>query len=350
MSQSWDGRVFHTLLGLPHHLQAQLALRQPGGSDSKESACNAEDLGSIPGLGSSPGEGNSYPLQYSGLENSMEEPGRLQSMGLQRVRHDWAAFTSHFPGKQVSASCSWYSTRIMFGQGSDITACNHCLLILRVTGAWDVCPERTLLSFRTGYVKGLFSRTWGGKGPLSSQDPGPLCWVLSSVSLRSCQRPRYQLCPPHCVTLSFGLLDIPTQLLERASQAVWVKCLDRARQCRHWFCCSLVILAWSECSHSHTVILACSSLWLVVLVWGKCLHSYTVTAVLHVILVQWLSHIWLCDPMDCWMPGSSILQYLLEFAQIHVHWVGNAIQPSHPLQPPFPGLRVKLLPGLLVTA
>ena len=44
----------------------------PGGSVGKESACNAGDLGLIPGLGSSPGEGNSYPLQYSGLENSVD--------------------------------------------------------------------------------------------------------------------------------------------------------------------------------------------------------------------------------------------------------------------------------------
>ena len=43
----------------------------PHGSDGKESACNAEDLGLIPGLGRSPGEGNSNPLQYSCLENSM---------------------------------------------------------------------------------------------------------------------------------------------------------------------------------------------------------------------------------------------------------------------------------------
>ena len=42
----------------------------PGGSD-KETACNVGDPASIPGLGRSPGEGNSYPLQYSGLENSM---------------------------------------------------------------------------------------------------------------------------------------------------------------------------------------------------------------------------------------------------------------------------------------
>ena len=44
----------------------------PYGSAGKESACNAGDLGLIPGLGRSPGEGKSYPLQYSGLENSMD--------------------------------------------------------------------------------------------------------------------------------------------------------------------------------------------------------------------------------------------------------------------------------------
>ena len=44
----------------------------PGGSAGKEAACNAGDLVSIPGLGRSPGEGNSYPLQYSGLENSKD--------------------------------------------------------------------------------------------------------------------------------------------------------------------------------------------------------------------------------------------------------------------------------------
>ena len=44
----------------------------PGDSDGKEAACNAGDLGLIPGLGSSPGEGNGNPLQHSCLENSME--------------------------------------------------------------------------------------------------------------------------------------------------------------------------------------------------------------------------------------------------------------------------------------
>ena len=44
----------------------------PCGSAGNESACNVGDLGSIPGLGRSPGEGKGYPLQYSGLENSMD--------------------------------------------------------------------------------------------------------------------------------------------------------------------------------------------------------------------------------------------------------------------------------------
>ena len=63
----------------------------PGGSDGKASACNVEDPGSIPGSGRSPGEENGNPLQYSCLENSMDEGAWwvTQSMGLQRVGHDW---------------------------------------------------------------------------------------------------------------------------------------------------------------------------------------------------------------------------------------------------------------------
>ena len=61
----------------------------PGGSEVKASAFNEGDLGSIPRLGRSPGEGKANPLQYSCLENPMdEEPGGLLSTGLQRARHD----------------------------------------------------------------------------------------------------------------------------------------------------------------------------------------------------------------------------------------------------------------------
>ena len=44
----------------------------------------------------------------------------------------------------------------------------------------------------------------------------------------------------------------------------------------------------------------------------------------------------LCDPMDCSMPGLPVHNQLPEFNQTHVHWVGDAIQPSHPLSSPFP--------------
>ena len=44
----------------------------------------------------------------------------------------------------------------------------------------------------------------------------------------------------------------------------------------------------------------------------------------------------LCDPMDCNMPGLPIHHQLLEFTQTHIHWVGDAIQPSHPLSSPSP--------------
>ena len=53
-------------------LPTPIFLGFPCGSSGKESTCNVENLGSIPGLGRSPGEGKGYPLQYSGLENSMD--------------------------------------------------------------------------------------------------------------------------------------------------------------------------------------------------------------------------------------------------------------------------------------
>ena len=64
----------------------------PDGSEVKNPAANAGDLGSIPGMGRSPGEGNGNSLQYSCWKIPWtEEPGGLQSMGSQRVRHNLVA-------------------------------------------------------------------------------------------------------------------------------------------------------------------------------------------------------------------------------------------------------------------
>ena len=64
----WVGKITWRMDRLP----TPVFLGFPGGSAGKESVCNVGDLGSIPGLGRSPGEGKGYPLQYSGPENFMD--------------------------------------------------------------------------------------------------------------------------------------------------------------------------------------------------------------------------------------------------------------------------------------
>ena len=76
----------------------------PGGSDSKESPCNAGAPGLVPGMGRSPGKGNGYPFRYSCLENSMDRGGwRAWVQGITKVTwlHDWVTniFTFHSPVK-----------------------------------------------------------------------------------------------------------------------------------------------------------------------------------------------------------------------------------------------------------
>ena len=81
----------------------------PGGSDGKASACNAGDLGSIPGSGRSPGEGNGNPLQYSCLENPI-------------VRGAWWV-TVHGVASSVQFSCS-----VMSDSVTPWTAAHHTSL------------------------------------------------------------------------------------------------------------------------------------------------------------------------------------------------------------------------------
>ena len=81
---SWVGKIHWRMDRLP----TPVFLGFPCGSAGKESACTVGELGLIPGLGRSLREGKDYPLQYSGLENSMDNP-----WGSQRVGHDFC-FTS----------------------------------------------------------------------------------------------------------------------------------------------------------------------------------------------------------------------------------------------------------------
>ena len=54
---------------------------------------------------------------------------------------------------------------------------------------------------------------------------------------------------------------------------------------------------------------------------------------LFIVAVQLLRHVWLCSPIDCSTPGFPFLYHLPEFAQTHVHWVDDSIQPCHPVVP-----------------
>ena len=85
----------------------------PGGSDGKESACNAGDLGLIPGSGRSPGGGHDNPLQYSYLENRMDRGAwRATVHGVAKVGHDLVTKHSTLlglprwhSGKESSCQC-----------------------------------------------------------------------------------------------------------------------------------------------------------------------------------------------------------------------------------------------------
>ena len=83
--QSWVRKICWRRDRLP----IPVFLGFPCDSAGKESTCNVGDLGSVSGLGRSPGEGKGYPLQYSGLEN-------LGLSGSQTVGHKWATFSFTF--------------------------------------------------------------------------------------------------------------------------------------------------------------------------------------------------------------------------------------------------------------
>ena len=94
----------------------------PGGLAGKESTCNARNLGSIPGLGISPGGGKGHPLQYSGLENSLDSIVH----GVAKSRTRLRAFHFHFHGgcrgpilPMVSNHWDGLSTPDVFGQESE---------------------------------------------------------------------------------------------------------------------------------------------------------------------------------------------------------------------------------------
>ena len=90
----------------------------PGGTDSKESACSVEDMGSIPGSGRSPGEGNGCPLQYSCLENSMDR-GAWQTT-VHGVAKKLDTTERHFSQIRIQFTGSWDLNEDVFSRKTTI--------------------------------------------------------------------------------------------------------------------------------------------------------------------------------------------------------------------------------------
>ena len=104
-SANWDTTCYELLIkrkDIDSHTHTHMGFL--GGSDSKESSCNAGDLGSIPGLVRSPGRGYGNPFQYSYLENPHGQ-GASWAIRSQRAGHDWATKQSTGTMPSSRGSC-----------------------------------------------------------------------------------------------------------------------------------------------------------------------------------------------------------------------------------------------------
>ena len=163
----------------------------PGGSDSKESACNAGDPGAIPGLGRPPGEGNNYPLEYSCLENSMK-------------RGDWWATVHRVSSVQLLSRVQLFETPWTAARQASLSTTNSRSLLILMSIEL-VMPSSHLILCRPLFllpqslpasesfpVSQLFP--WGGQSigvsasasvlPMNTQDWSSLEWT-GWISLQS---------------------------------------------------------------------------------------------------------------------------------------------------------------------
>ena len=159
----------------------------PGGSAGKESARNAGDLGSIPGSGRSPAEGRSFPLPYSGLENSMD----CLAHGVAKSQSRLNDFHFHFQGKDFSikgvfivmsvSKRPWMPLGLAGGRVLDHSEYPAVLELLRrlCGGGWTISPTVT----PGGCAPCLLGRQ-RGSGKLRLQEPEGL--ALAAYLVLTC--------------------------------------------------------------------------------------------------------------------------------------------------------------------
>ena len=126
----------------------------PGGSAGKESTCNAGELGLIPGLGRSPGEGKGYPLQYSGLENPMD---CMCDHGVTKSRTQLSDF--HFTDAETISRKR--SIALELHGGSNHTWAQDIFLAINSTSVWH-----SHLTWLLRIQASTSGKRRSGKGPL----------------------------------------------------------------------------------------------------------------------------------------------------------------------------------------
>ena len=109
----------------------------PEGSNGKESTCNAGDLGSIPELGRSPGEREGYPLQYSGLENSMDCIVHGIAKSLTRLSNFHFVLSTSYPGDILGICIQYYL-------GSLLLLFNHSSCLNSFAKPWNIACQACL--------------------------------------------------------------------------------------------------------------------------------------------------------------------------------------------------------------
>ena len=125
----------------------------PGGSDGKESACIVGDLGSIPGWGGSPGEGNGYPFQHSCLGNPMDRWAWQDTVhGVARIRHDLVTkpppyiFIEQFWKLYIVNTVSLWPTPFILAVNLHVPKC-----LTPVAQRYPIqCPTQTFLHWGLG--------------------------------------------------------------------------------------------------------------------------------------------------------------------------------------------------------
>ena len=153
---SWVGKICWRR----DSLATPVTLGFPCGSVGKESACNVGDLGLIPGLGISPGEGKGYPLQYSGLENSIDciVHGVAKSWTWQKLNwtdfYLWASLVAQMVKNLPAMQETWVRSLGWEGTLGESMATHSSIL------AWKIPRDRGTWRWRTTVHGVTKSWTW----------------------------------------------------------------------------------------------------------------------------------------------------------------------------------------------